>query len=254
MIKKNIEAIYNSIFSAISGENEWERWHLRTEKTIQEIRRSGAQPKELTDPTETKYYSMLSGYLASKLPKKIGRVLEVGGGSGSLSYYLQKKVNTKCTIVDNSEIALEYARLVFGKTDAMFVSADAKKLPLDSELFDVVHSVGLIEHFQDFEINKMVSEMSRVLAKDGLLFLAVPNFFSPDMMLIWYKYGKGSERFITKNDLLKLTLNNNLKLVDCGHSEFCFSEGVNKIIPLPLEKFLGRNGLGFLTYVLCKKI
>lgn len=253
MYKKKIEVIYDGIFNAVSPGAEWGKWHNRTKNIIQEIKKTGTLPKELSEPTEIKYYSMLSEYILSNITSKVKRTLEVGGGSGALSYYLQRKTNAECTIVDNSEVALEYARLIFNKKEASFILANALKLPMDSGSFDIVHSVGLIEHFQDSDISKMASEMARVLAKGGLLFLAVPNFFSPDMMSIWYRYGKGSERYITKRDLLKIALNNNLKIVSYGHSEFCFSSNVNKIIPLSLEKFLGRNGLGFLNYVLCEK-
>jgi len=253
MIKK-IETIYNKIFNATSGDAEWEKWHARTKQKIQEINEGTAVPKELSESTEIKYYSMLSEYLVKETNGKINRILEVGGGSGALSYYLQERTSAQCTIVDNSDVALEYARLIFDKKNVNFIVANAQRLPLETGSFDFVHSVGLIEHFSDSDINSMVVEMARVLNKGGFLFLAVPNFFSPDMLYLWYKYGKGSERYITSKDLSKIVINNNLVVTDCGHSEFSFSANINEVIPLSLEKFLGRNGLGFLNYVLCKKI
>lgn len=253
MIKK-IETIYDKIFNATSGDVEWEKWHARTKRTIQEIKEGVATPKELSEPTEVKYYSMISEYVVKETNRKISRILEVGGGSGALSYYLQKRTSAQCTIVDNSEVALEYARLIFGKRDTHFIVADAQKLPFETGSFDFVHSVGLIEHFQDSDINSMVAEMARALSKGGFLFLAVPNFFSLDMLYLWYKYGKGSERYITSKDLSKIVMNNNLTIIDCGYSEFSFGTKMDGVIPLSLEKFLGRNGLGFLNYVLCKKI
>ena len=185
---------------------------------------------------------------------KSGNILEVGGGSGALSLSLAEKINLTCSILDNQKIALEYAALVFAKKNKVnLVEGNAEKMQFCNDSFDLVHSVGLIEHYKDSVIEKMIFEMKRVVKKDGYIFLAVPNYFSPDLIFLWWKYGKGSERHISIKDLKKYVEKNNLTIIDSGHSSFAVGGKIGMMLPKKIEKFIGQNGFGFLNYVVCKK-
>ena len=104
------------------------------------------------------------------------RVLEVGCGRGSLSAYFADN-GFDCTLLDSSESAIKAAKNVFKKSGlkAKFDVGDAMSLPYHDGAFDIVFSIGLLEHFEDIETP--IIEQMRVLCKDGL-FLAyvVPKY------------------------------------------------------------------------------
>lgn len=104
------------------------------------------------------------------------RVLEVGCGRGSLSCYFSD-ADYDCTLLDISESVINIAQEIFRANNlkAEFMVGDVNALPFKDASFDVVFSIGLLEHLRDIEIS--IKEQIRVLA-DGGLFLGyvVPNY------------------------------------------------------------------------------
>jgi len=104
------------------------------------------------------------------------RVLEIGCGRGSLSCYFSD-AGFDCTLVDLSEIFLEVAKNIFKKNNlkANFSVGDANNLDIEDNSFDIIYSIGLLEHFEDIE--KPLSEQIRVLDKGGIWFgYIVPKY------------------------------------------------------------------------------
>ncbi len=96
------------------------------------------------------------------------KVLEVGCGRGSISsYFAAAKYDTTC--LDASSAVLNVASDIFkaNELEATFIKGDANNLDFKDNEFDVVVSIGLLEHFDNPQ--KSLSEMSRVLKKDGIL-------------------------------------------------------------------------------------
>ena len=95
------------------------------------------------------------------------RCLEVGCGRGSLSAYFADE-GWDCSLLDLSEAAIQQARQAFHANGfkATFDIGDCLNLPYSEGTFDMVFSIGLLEHFKNFE--KVISEQFRVLAPDGL--------------------------------------------------------------------------------------
>ena len=56
------------------------------------------------------------------------------------------------------------------------VSNDVTSLPYDDDSCDVVYASHLLEYFDRHEVLSVLKEWKRVLKKDGILRLAVPNF------------------------------------------------------------------------------
>ncbi len=250
-MSKTIENIYNKIFHAKGREKEWEIWHNRTLLKIQAIKQQTLKIPEIFDPTEIKYYSWLSKEIIKMTKGEPKNILEIGGGTGALSLYLLRKIDINCTIVDISNIALEYASLLFGNhSNVCLINNNALELQFNDESFDFVHSVGLIEHYKDVVIKDMILEMKRVVKKRGYIYIAVPNFFSPDLINIWSRCDKGSERHITVNMLKKYVKSEKLKVISSGYCQFV--TGYN-IMPKSIEKLIGRCGFGFLNYILCQR-
>jgi ubiquinone/menaquinone biosynthesis C-methylase UbiE len=104
------------------------------------------------------------------------RVLEVGCGRGSLSCYFSD-AGYDCTLLDLSENVIEIAKQIFQKNEltATFKVGDALDLEFADNSFDIIFSVGLLEHFE--EVEKVISEQIRVLDRGGIWFgYIVPKY------------------------------------------------------------------------------
>ena len=129
--------------------------------------------------------------------------LELGcGGSSYLPYLAVKYKNLQLFGIDKSEMGCKLAKIgIDGKfTSANIVIGDFFKSPLRPEKFDIVFSLGLLEHFDEPE--KIIKKHVDLLKPGGLLICVVPNFFGiqrkiyglefwyPDDMPLEYKKGK----------------------------------------------------------------
>ena len=104
-------------------------------------------------PQFSRYFSSLVNQF------RPGRLLEIGCGEGFL---LASLTAAEKFAVDLSTEALSRART---KTPAQFSVALAERLPFPSGYFDVVASVGVMEHFLD--IDAAMQEIRRVLTPRG---------------------------------------------------------------------------------------
>ena len=104
------------------------------------------------------------------------RALEIGCGRGSLSCYFSD-AGFDCSLVDLSASVLDVAQGIFEKNDlkAKFIVGDANNLDIPTNSFDVIYSIGLLEHFEGVE--KTLKEQVRVLDKGGVWFgYIVPKY------------------------------------------------------------------------------
>jgi len=101
--------------------------------------------------------------------------LEVGCGRRSLSCYFAD-AGYDATLLDYSFSVLRSAQEIYATEGlpARFCQGDARALPFDEKTFDVVFSIGLLEHFE--QIEPVLAEQVRVLKPGGYLFVyAVPE-------------------------------------------------------------------------------
>jgi ubiquinone/menaquinone biosynthesis C-methylase UbiE len=98
---------------------------------------------------------------------KYSNCLEVGCGRGSISSYFAD-AGYKCSLLDCSASVLDTAKEILHKNNhqAEFINGDALDLPFDDNSFDVIVSIGLLEHFED--IKTPIHEQHRVLRPGGL--------------------------------------------------------------------------------------
>lgn len=104
------------------------------------------------------------------------RALEIGCGRGSLSCYFSD-AGFDCNLVDLSASVIDVAKSIFKKNNlkANFQVGDANALEIPDNSFDVIYSIGLLEHFEDIE--KPLKEQIRVLDKGGIWFgYIVPKY------------------------------------------------------------------------------
>ncbi len=92
--------------------------------------------------------------------------LEVGCGRGNISSYFADN-GSDCTLLDTSASVLEIAKEIYASNDhkAAFIEANALDMPFGDNSFDVVVSIGLLEHFED--IKTPILEQIRVLRPGG---------------------------------------------------------------------------------------
>jgi len=97
--------------------------------------------------------------------RKFNRVLNVGAGDQHKRKFPDPRTFINC----KQYIGID---LVKGKDTYVDLEMDVKNLKFPDEHFDCVICTETLEHVDD--IYQAASEIKRVLAKDGLLFISVP--------------------------------------------------------------------------------
>lgn len=104
---------------------------------------------------------------------EVNRYLDIGCGVGwALKYCFNKGI--KCVGFDISEKAIYLSRDILPQRITTLV-ADGEKLPFKNGTFDLVSSLGTIEHFSSPA--KGLEEIKRITKKGGQILLVVPNSY-----------------------------------------------------------------------------
>lgn len=131
------------------------------------------------------YYQSLDRLLGTR---PITRAAEFGCGRGTMGQYLSVYREARVSLIDNSPAGIDLAKenmAAVGK-DADFVCADAASTGLPSESFDVVVSIGLLEHIPEYRT--VLLEQFRLLKPGGLAFnLNIPGKWSVQRLNDLYK-------------------------------------------------------------------
>ena len=94
------------------------------------------------------------------------QVLEVGSGrGGGASWIAKSKKPSNLIGVDFSKEAVSLCNNWYEQNNLKFLEGNAQDLPFDADSFDIVYNVESSHCYGD--INKFVSEVFRVLRKDG---------------------------------------------------------------------------------------
>lgn len=188
------------------------------------------------------------------------RILELGSGHGFQSLLMAYEGAT-VYLVDRLKICLEYGKLLKKRIEenmgkfkgrVYFVNVDffsQKFIQKFQNRFEIVHNAGVIEHYR-FPI-QILKIMKTCLKKHGILLVGVPNFFNPEMILLWKKYGKGSEVYINEKTLKGMLVKLKLKEIKTFKTTYIFpilsiNSYLSKIL-LRTEKYLSRF-LGLMIY------
>jgi ubiquinone/menaquinone biosynthesis C-methylase UbiE len=123
-------------------------------------------------PKEQQCYFRPYEYAALQLKGKV--TLDLCCGIGAATHYFSKYAN-RITGLDNSCVAIRYAKAHFAKTNTTFDFGDALVLMYPQESFGAVTFQEAIEHFDSFNQQKVLSEIQRVLKPGGKLFFSTPN-------------------------------------------------------------------------------
>jgi SAM-dependent methyltransferase len=126
------------------------------------------------------------------LPRSGARLLELGVGCGYVLSKLVRQSGGRAVGIDDDAGALRLSRQVSATLGAnlALVRGRGQALPFPDEIFDMVFSQGLIEHFPPDVADALVAEHVRVLRRGGVLAISVPNLYNP--FHTWLKWREGS--------------------------------------------------------------
>ena len=156
----------------------------------------------------------------SNRPLKNIKVLDIGCGGGLLSEPMCR-MGANVVGIDaskkNIEVAKFHAKKSKLKIDYKVASPETLKTKVK---FDVVLNMEIVEHVAD--INFFIKESSKLLKKNGIMFIATLNktlksymfaIIGAEYILKWLPIGTHDwEKFIKPADLINIAKNNNLVL------------------------------------------
>jgi ubiquinone/menaquinone biosynthesis C-methylase UbiE len=134
-------------------------------------------------------------FLESRFDLKGKRILDFGCGWGTDLIFCLKKGYDAFGVDISWEKAKFHTLRVQRKNYPKFwierfILSQGENLPFKSESFDLVYSNQVIEHVKDPE--KCISEIFRVLKKDGILYIRAPDykssFFEPHYRVLWFPF------------------------------------------------------------------
>ncbi|MFQ7842628.1 MAG: class I SAM-dependent methyltransferase [Thomasclavelia spiroformis] len=160
------------------------------------------------------------------------KILDLGTGSGYLSFPIAKKYSNISVIgLDIVEKALEVNRFRAKEEqirNISFITYNDIEFPFSDSEFDMVISRYALHHFPD--IQKSISEVSRVLKRGGFLFVSdpTPNANDTSRFVDGYMQLKkdGHIKFYTKEEWLQI----------CGKYGLQFKKSFDSTIRFPKKK------------------
>ena len=141
------------------------------------------------------------------------KAIEIGCGGGRWLSYFHKEFGFRVYGVDRSEVGCRLAEDFMAKQgiEATIIQADALSERFQSEyreFFDVVYSMGVIEHFED--CTDIIGAHVNLVRPGGTLIVVLPNF-GRHSLLHWIAGLIGSRGAITLSHNLELMELSNLR-------------------------------------------
>lgn len=202
-------------------------------------------------------------------PSTKGSLLDIACGKGLFLSALEK-YNNNLVLYGNdiSQYALDQARKI---VHATFNAADGEHLPYQDNFFDFCTCIGGLEYYQD--TLKGVKEIARVLKRNGIAVIFVPNLMF--LGYIWLTFRNGfmpthggtynnktyydynDERFYTYKGWADILKNGGLQIISSSSFNFIgrnafINPFLLKIFNLFFSKFIPFN-LSYSFIIVCKK-
>jgi len=124
------------------------------------------------------------------------KVLDVGCGNGRL-LEISKGKNIDYYGIDSSTHLIDKAKQRY--SEAKFSVADMMNLPFEKESFDVVFAIAVFHHIPSYYRQKALSEINRVLRKQGIFIMTNWNLWQKQWWRLLYQYTK--DKIFGKSEL-----------------------------------------------------
>ena len=155
-------------------------------------------------------------------------ILDIGCGGGLLSEPMSR-LGADVVGIDASEKNIEIAKFHAEKNDLKIkYLATSPELLKIKKKFDVVLNMEIVEHVEDLDF--FIQESSKLLKKDGLMFIATLNktlksfilaIVGAEYVLKWLPIGTHDwQKFVKPLDLINIAKKNNLKLQNLDGMNF----------------------------------
>jgi len=153
-------------------------------------------------------------------PFKNIKILDIGCGGGLLSEPMSR-LGASVVGIDASEKNIKVAKFHANKSKLKIDYKVASPEKLKTKVkFDVILNMEIVEHVED--INFFIQESSKLLKKNGIMFVATLNktlksymfaIIGAEYILKWLPIGTHDwEKFVEPNDLINISKKNNLIL------------------------------------------
>jgi len=164
----------------------------------------------------------------SNKPLKNIKILDIGCGGGLLSEPMCR-LGASVVGIDASKKNIEVAKFHAKKNKLKInYKVASPEMLKTKEVFDVILNMEIVEHVDD--INFFIKESSKLLKKNGIMFIATLNktlksymfaIVGAEYVLKWLPIGTHDwEKFIKPNDLIDISKKNNLLLKKLDGMEF----------------------------------
>ena len=132
---------------------------------------------------DKEFQTTFSNLDLEELPSNKPVALDIGCSGGRYTTGLKDK-GVDAVGMDTAIISLKYAS---ERINAKFIRASATDLPFKKECFDLVICIGLLQHFEDEVLEKVLEGISGVIKPGGIFVFDAKNKLNP---VVWYKYKK----------------------------------------------------------------
>ena len=154
-------------------------------------------------------------FIAANYDVRGKSVCEIGVGSGLTLAHLKKMGASRCVGLDYSEKSIEIAKEA--NKDCEFILGDANSTGFQDKEFDLVYSLGFLEHYNKEEQLKLIAEQKRITKE--CIFIEVPYdiFYFRWLFTLNRKLGRtttfSDEELFTSNTFKELGLVGQTKLM-----------------------------------------
>ncbi len=150
----------------------------------------------------------------------IGKILDIGCGTGELLNFFQQR-NWECEGIEPNIMAKEFAKTKYH----LNVNDESHIRKIQNKSFDIISMWHVLEHVPN--INKRMEEVHRLLKNNGYLIIAIPNLTSWDAgfyKTYWAGYDVPRHLYHFTPEAFQLFANkHNLQIID--------------ILPLKLDSY-----------------
>ena len=160
-------------------------------------------------------------------------VIELGSGTGVMSLKMAKEFHAHITLVDAAPNALKFAERIaydiYGLPEDTVKSLVKDLFTLDeTKKFDLVHSQGLIEHFDPAD--KVIEKHLALVKDNGYVMILAPRnslaykWVRRFIEFIYRKWPFGFEKPVPKQYIHRIMKKHKLQIIK--HKDYLFSYGI----------------------------